>query len=121
MPERKQYKRRMKMKKFLVLMVALCVGLSWIAIHEVRAAAKEPYVIGVPLDLTGPTSFIGKPVEAVIKMRVDEFNKAGGINGRPLKLVILDNESAPAKTVLNTKKLIDVDKAVACLGYVFRH
>jgi branched-chain amino acid transport system substrate-binding protein len=97
--------------------MVLCVGLSWAAGHDVRAAAKEPYVIGVPIDMTGPTSFIGKPVEAVIKMRVEEFNKAGGVNGRPLKLVILDNESAPAKTVVNTKKLIDADKAVACLGY----
>lgn len=105
------------MKKFLMLIMVLCMGLSWAVNRDVHAAGKEPYVIGVPLDLTGPTSFIGKPVEAVIKMRVDEFNKAGGINGRPLKLVILDNESAPAKTVLNTKKLIDVDKAVACLGY----
>ena len=105
------------MKKLLVLVIVLCMGLIWTVSQEVQAAAKEPYVIGLAVDLTGPTSFIGKPVEAVIKMRVDEFNKAGGINGRALKLVILDNESAPAKTVLNTKKLIEVDKVVACLGY----
>jgi branched-chain amino acid transport system substrate-binding protein len=105
------------MRKLSVLLIVLCISLAWAGIRDVQAAAKEPYVIGVPLDLTGPTSLMGKPIEAVIKMRVEEFNKAGGIHGRALRLVILDNESAPAKTVLNTKKLIDVDKAVACLGY----
>jgi len=105
------------MKKFLVLMVALCLGLSGAIGQEARAAAKEPYVIGVPLDLSGPAAFLGTPIERVIKMRAEEINKAGGVNGRELKLVVLDNESAPAKTVLNTKKLINVDKVVACLGY----
>ena len=61
------------MKKHLVLVMVLCVGLCWAVNPEVRAAGKEPYVIGVPIDLTGPTSLMGKPIEGVIKMRVDEF------------------------------------------------
>jgi branched-chain amino acid transport system substrate-binding protein len=80
-------------------------------------AAEAPYKIGVALDLTGRAAGLGIPEERVYKMKAEDINKAGGVNGREIELVILDNESKPAKAVLNTKKLIEVDGVIACLGY----
>jgi branched-chain amino acid transport system substrate-binding protein len=46
----------------------------------------------------------------------EQINKAGGINGTPIKVIIYDTESDETKTVLATKKLIDEDKVVAIIG-----
>jgi len=47
---------------------------------------------------------------------VDKINKEGGINGRPLELVIGDTESDPAKAASIAKKFIHQDKVAAIIG-----
>ena len=50
------------------------------------------------------------------KWRWTKINKAGGINGRPLELVIGDTESDPAKAATIVKKFIHSDKVAAIIG-----
>lgn len=84
---------------------------------QAHSAEPAPYIIGIALDLTGPAAGLGIPEKQQYEMMADEYNNTNGINGHPVKLIILDNESKPAKAVLNTKKLIGVDNAIAILGY----
>ena len=49
-------------------------------------------------------------------MVVDKINKEGGINGRPLELIIGDTESDPAKAANIAKKFIYKDKVAAIIG-----
>jgi branched-chain amino acid transport system substrate-binding protein len=49
-------------------------------------------------------------------MVVDQINKAGGINGRPIVLVMGDTESDPAKAATIAKKFIHSDKVAAIIG-----
>ena len=105
------------MKKFRFVAVAVFV-FAGMLLAPVSEAKKTPYVIGVALSLTGRAAGLGIPSQRVYKMRADDFNKAGGINGREMELVFLDNESNPAKGVLNAKKLIEVDKVIALHGYI---
>ena len=105
------------MKKFMVMAVAICICGGLVLARQASSARQAPYVIGIALDLTGRAAALGIPEKRVYLMKAEEFNKAGGVNGRQLKLIILDNESKPAKAVLNTKKLIEVDKVIATLGY----
>ena len=46
----------------------------------------------------------------------DWINKEGGINGRPLEIIIEDSKSEESQAVLATKKLIEKDKVVAIIG-----
>ena len=55
-----------------------------------------------------------------LDIAVDEINKAGGVNGRQLQIVLLDGESDPAKAVMHTKRLIEVDKVVGA-RWLFSH
>ena len=50
-------------------------------------------------------------------MALEKINAAGGVNGRQLKAVFYDGQSQPVVMVKNTKRIIDVDKAIACMGY----
>jgi len=96
----------------VLLAAALVFGLS----GGVQAAAKQPIKIGAMFALSGPAAAIGTPTKLVAEMAVDQINKQGGINGRPLKLIIGDTESNPAKAATIAKKFIYEDKVAAIIG-----
>jgi branched-chain amino acid transport system substrate-binding protein len=62
-----------------------------------RAAfgAAKPYKFGTLQPLTGNAAIGGKTALVGIQMAVDRINKMGGINGRPVELVVGDSESRP--------------------------
>lgn len=68
--------------------------------------AKEPYKIGVVLDISGKSSSLGVPERNTVEMLVDQINKKGGINGHPLDATILDTKSNETEAALAMKKLI---------------
>ena len=80
------------------------------------ADQKQPIKIGAFFALSGPAAPIGTPTKLVAEMAVDQINKAGGINGRPLELIIGDTESDPAKAATIAKKFIHSDKVAAIIG-----
>jgi hypothetical protein len=71
-----------------------------------RAAfgAAKPYKSGSEQPLSGPGGAGGKTAVVGLQMAVDRINNSGGINGRPVELVITDDESSPAVARQKTKK-----------------
>jgi branched-chain amino acid transport system substrate-binding protein len=63
------------------------------------AVAADPYDIYVILALTGPLALIGGDEQTSLRIEEDVINKAGGINGRPVRFVIQDDQSQPATAV----------------------
>jgi branched-chain amino acid transport system substrate-binding protein len=100
----------MALAVFFVLSVLLQAGLT----SDVRAA--EPYKIGAVFSITGPASFLGEPERKTAEMIAEEVNKAGGINGHPLELVVADTESDPTKCNLAVNKLIKKDEVPVIIG-----
>ena len=100
----------------LIVMVALMATIVALAVPG-WAQQKAPYVIGVILDMTGRQSNLGIGEKRGFDIALEEVNKAGGANGRQLQVVYLDGESDPAKAVIHTKRLIEVDKAAVLGGY----
>ncbi|NLI29746.1 MAG: ABC transporter substrate-binding protein [Nitrospiraceae bacterium] len=78
--------------------------------------AQEPIRIGAILSVTGAASFLGEPEKNTILMLKDQINKAGGINGRPVEVIIEDSKSDETQAVLAAKKLVERDKVVAVIG-----
>ncbi len=97
----------------VILILLLVFGLL---ISPVKAAQKEPIKIGALFALSGPAAFIGTPTKLVAEMAVAEINKHGGVNGRPIKLIMADTEGDPTKAVMAVKRLIEVEKVVALIG-----
>jgi branched-chain amino acid transport system substrate-binding protein len=58
----------------------------------------------------------GIPAKRGVLMAVEEFNKAGGINGVPVELVVEDEKDSPTTGVNAVQKLINVDKVIAMVG-----
>jgi branched-chain amino acid transport system substrate-binding protein len=107
----KQGLKESTMKKFgaFLLVAFFFLGLS-------VANAAEPIKIGAFFSLSGPAANIGTPTKLVTQMVVEKINKEGGINGRPIELIVGDTESEPTKAVMVVKKFINVDKVAAIIG-----
>jgi branched-chain amino acid transport system substrate-binding protein len=78
-------------------------------------AEEEPIVIGAMLDLTGAADFAGHGGELGLAWAVEEINDAGGINGRPIRLVTEDSATSPDGGVLAARNLIDQHEVFAML------
>lgn len=86
----------------------LVVGLTTPAAMAVK--------IGAVFSLTGPYSALGDPEKKTAEMVAETVNKAGGINGEPIELIIYDDETNATKCNLMVKKLITQDKVTAIIG-----
>ena len=94
------------------LMVASLIFLF----SSAQAQQKEPIKIGAFFALSGPAAPIGTPTKLVAEMVVDKINKSGGINGRPLELIVGDTEGDPTKALMVAKRLVEKDNVVAIIG-----
>src|SRR4249920_696239 len=76
----------------------------------------KPYKIGTLQPLSGAGAAGGKTALVGVQMATDRINKAGGINGRPVELVVADDESKPDVGRRKTEKLVVEDKVDVHLG-----
>jgi len=90
--------KRATKKFFVVFLAVLSVFLL-----VVNAYAKEPYKIGALFAVTGPASFLGEPEKNTALMLQEQINKAGGINGHPLEIIIEDTKSDETQAVLSDR------------------
>jgi len=74
--------------------------------------------IGFQAPITGPAASDGKTALQGAQLAVEQINAAGGIKGRPLELVVLDDQTQPAQAVPIANKFIgDGIKAVISGSY----
>jgi branched-chain amino acid transport system substrate-binding protein len=76
----------------------------------------EPILVGGLFAESGPAAFVGTPSRLVADMTVKKINAAGGILGRPLKLLIHDTESNPDVALRMARQLVEADKVLAIIG-----
>ena len=104
------------MRKFcraaLGAFVALIAGQLWLS----SARAADPIKVGAGLSLTGGTAAPGKVIQTALQIWRDDVNAKGGLLGRPVELVIYDDQSTPSNVPGLYTKLITVDKVDLLVG-----
>lgn len=107
----------------LILVVAACIGgllfpsqSSAFWPFGKKKAEGEPIKIGAIFAVTGPASFLGAPEAKTAEMLVEQINAEGGVDGRPIELIIKDSGASPEKAVSFAKQLIEEDKVLAIIG-----
>jgi branched-chain amino acid transport system substrate-binding protein len=83
-----------------------------------QGISEREITIGQFAAFTGPASQLGLRMQAGIKAQFDAVNKAGGINGRLLKLVSRDDGYEPDKAAQAVKALLNDDQVFALIGSV---
>ncbi len=76
----------------------------------------KPFKIGTLQPLSGPGAAGGKTALVGIQMAVDHINQSGGIKGRPIDLVIADDESKPDVARRKMEKMVVEDQIDAHVG-----
>jgi len=80
------------------------------------ATAQDTIKIGVTQPLTGAFAASGNYVAQGAKIAEEEINKAGGVLGRKIELIVEDNKSNPTEAVATAEKLIVKDKVPVLMG-----
>lgn len=94
-----------------VLAVTLLGGITGPA-----RAQEPPIIIGSFLSLTGSASFLGEPEKKTLELYVEKINAAGGVLGRPLKLIVYDDATDAEKSASFAKRLIEQDGVDLVIG-----
>lgn len=74
-------------------------------------------VIGQSCQLTGPLAALSGEVRQGAKLYFDHVNNTGGVHGRKIRLVTLDDAYDPKKAAANTLELIDKHQVLALFQY----
>ena len=80
------------------------------------SSGKGPIVIGASLSLSGDFSADGKAFKRGYQLWAHDVNAAGGLLGRHVKLIVLNDASSPSQVVTNYQKLINVDHVSLLFG-----
>lgn len=100
------------MKKLIFFMLAVLLLLGVV----VGIGAAETVKIGMLTSLTGGLAPFGPPIQHGADLAVEQINKAGGIMGRELVLVVRDSGTAPAIGRDAAAKLVEIDGVPALIG-----
>jgi ABC-type branched-subunit amino acid transport system substrate-binding protein len=73
--------------------------------------------LGMSAPFSGPNGAYGQDMRQTISAYFEQVNKTGGVNGRKLELIALDDGYETERTVANTKALIKDKNVFALLAY----
>jgi len=103
--------RRNALRSLAAVALTSLIGLTGAA-----AQSGNPIKVGMSLALTGSGAPAGKMLQAAIELWRDDVNAKGGLLGRPVEIIVYDDQSTPASVPNLYTKLITVDKADLLLG-----
>lgn len=102
-------------KTIIYIIIALIIIYVGYSLLKSSPAEEGPIKIGLSSPMTGEAASYGEAFSAGAELAVQEINDAGGINDRPIELIIEDDTcSADGASVIN--KLVNIDKVVALAG-----
>jgi len=126
-------------RKFAVLRIVICIALSLIiltgcSVAPVKTetpasknpsvasttvstpAVKEPIKIGWFGALSGPSAISGQDTLDGVMLAVEEVNKRGGLLGRPIEVITVDDEYTPTVSYTVVQKLLYKDEVEVVFG-----
>jgi len=102
-----------KFKQVILFVLAMGLGLSL----SVGEASGESVMIGIPLPLTGNLKEFGIMMKNSFEMAQESVNEAGGINGRSVNIVFVDDEGKVASVKPAFNKLVASKPLMLVGGY----
>ena len=100
------------MRTIAIALVTLTAGHCALA----QPATGEPIKIGAVLSITGPAAGLGIPTRNGMLLAEKAVNAAGGVRGRPIKILLEDDSSNPDNARTKTTALVFNEKVVGMLG-----
>lgn len=90
-------------------------SLTGLLILTGTAAAQEPVKIGLMAPITGRWAAEGEGMRRIVNLLAEEVNKSGGLGGRPVDIVLVDDAGDPRTAALAAQRLIS-QGVIAAIG-----
>ncbi|WP_076860198.1 ABC transporter substrate-binding protein [Bradyrhizobium mercantei] len=103
-------------RTILKFTAALAAGCALPAFHRRAFAQPASIKVGFPVPLTGPYGSEAADQVRCAQLAIEDFNKAGGLNGRLAELLVRDDKLNAAEAVTRTLELIEKDKVDMIVG-----
>ncbi len=97
----------------LILALIITVGVGTVFREQ------EAIYIAVAGPMSGLDRFRGEDLVRSTQMYLDEVNRAGGVNGKKLKMLIFDDEGKPELAKEKAREIVETTPAIAVLGHYF--
>ena len=107
-----KYSRRKILKTTSAVAAAITINSGFPAILR----ADDNIKIGVPTILSGRVAQLGISVSNALKMAVNKFNNAGGLDGRNIELIIRDSRAKPDEAARVCRDFINSDQVDAIIN-----
>ncbi|MES2933273.1 MAG: ABC transporter substrate-binding protein [Pseudomonadota bacterium] len=106
------------MKKIFTTLAMLAAFQASSALHAENGVSDKEILLGQSAAMTGAAGELGKQMRAGAEAYFNSVNEQGGVFGRKIKLITLDDGYEPERAAANTKTLIESSKVFALFGYV---
>jgi branched-chain amino acid transport system substrate-binding protein len=116
-----QHTRMVNLSRRLQLRASATMLLGSILMPRLALAMtgdKQTIKLGQSAPITGPQARVGLAFRDTARAVFSEVNAKGGIGGRPIELITLDDENRAERTELNTKLLASEHRVVGLFGFV---
>jgi branched-chain amino acid transport system substrate-binding protein len=104
--------------KRLMLGIFISIASFLAACSEPERISSSEIVLGMSAALSGPAQALGKDMRQGVMAGLERANRSGGVNGRKLRLIALDDGYEPSRTGPNMRRLIEKDNVLAVIGNV---
>ena len=92
-------------------LLAAALGLSFSTF-----AAAQDFVVGVSGAVTGPTASTYAPTRRAMRIYFDRINRMGGINGKKVRFITLDDQGEPSRAATNARRLVTQENLNVLVG-----
>ena len=109
-------------KSFVLVLVALFIGLSVFCLIKSEAASQEkktPIIVGGIGPITGPNAEWGRKNRVALQMLEDEMKAAGGVKGHPVEIHMYDSAQDAKQVASLMRKLARDENAIGIAGPLF--
>jgi branched-chain amino acid transport system substrate-binding protein len=90
--------------------LSLLVLISLVLLAACGSGLGDEIKMGYIGGASGFAAAFGVPAQEGVQFAIDEINEAGGINGRQITLVALDDKGDPLESIQSAKRLVEAEK-----------
>ena len=101
-----------------VLAVVAAAALGPVRADDIPGVSEDRIRFGQSAAFSGPAQALGQGMQLGIRAAFEERNRQGGVHGRSLDLVSLDDTYEPGLAIANTRRLIEDEQVFALVGAV---
>ncbi|MBS1139491.1 MAG: amino acid/amide transporter substrate-binding protein, family [Proteobacteria bacterium] len=105
------------MKSLHKALLACMLALGLTQAQAEVGVTDSSITLGMSAPFTGPNGLYGMQMREAMLAHFDQVNKSGGVNGRKVELITIDDGYETDRTLANTKSLIQDKQVFALMGY----